>query len=440
MIRRTPTLETLSFKSNNMKNTVIATLLFLLALSQSHAQKIDGFNTVDPLGAGFSLDRLERLDMWMSSEIEKNGMAGVTVLISRKGKLAYAKSFGKSNLETQRDMTTNDLFKVASMSKVITSVAILQMYEQGLFLLDDPISTYIPALEKMEVLSSFNEEDSTFQTVPSRQPVTIRHLLTHTSGITYGEDEISKIMIKMGLKDLSMYEGTLEQFITILSKIPLAHEPGNSWSYGYSTDILGYLIEKISGQPLSEYLEANIFTPIGMSSTGFNIPKGEYSRYAHLYVSNRGKLMPVKNPEHHLSEDENVTLSMGGSGMISTPEDYMRFAQMLLNGGTFNGNKILGRKTIELMTSNQVDSLDYPEELLSVVGANNKFGLGVNVVTDLGSKNELYSTGSYYWGGRYGTSFIIDPKEELVAVFMTQTGTRSPIRNIFRLMVYQALN
>jgi CubicO group peptidase (beta-lactamase class C family) len=166
-----------------MKNTVITALIFFITLSQSNAQKINGFQKEDPQAAGFSIERLERLDQWMSSEIEQNGMAGATVIISRKGKLAYAKSFGKSNLETQRKMTTNDLFKVASMSKVITSVAVLQMYEQGYFLLDDPISKYIPVLDKIEILSSFNKKDSTFQTIPSIRPITISHILTHNSGV-----------------------------------------------------------------------------------------------------------------------------------------------------------------------------------------------------------------------------------------------------------------
>lgn len=422
-----------------MKKAVIIGLLFLIALSQSNAQKIDGFQKAGPITTGFSIDRLERLDQWMSSEIEQNGMAGATVLISRKGKLAYAKSFGKSNIETERDMTTKDLFKLASMSKVITSVAILQMYEQGLFLLDDPISKYIPVLKNMEVLSSFNEEDSTFQSTPSLRPITIRHLLTHTSGISYGGDEISKIMVKQGFEDISMFSSTLGQFVTALSKVPLTHQPGEAWTYGYSTDILGYLIEKISGSSLSEYLETNLLSPIGMSSTGFNIPDGEYSRYAQLYKSKGGSLIPIKNADHCLPEDKKVTLFMGGSGLVSTPEDYMRFAQMLFNGGTFNGKQIVGKKVIELMSSNQVDSLDYPNHFLRLVGEKNKFGLGVNVVTELGSKNELYSAGSYFWEGMYSTSFIIDPEEELVAVFMTQTGTREPLREKFRLMVYQAL-
>lgn len=422
-----------------MKKTVITVLLFLIALSESKAQKIDGFQKADPITIGFSADRLDRLDEWMTAEIEKKGMAGATVLISRKGKLAYAKAFGKSNIETARDMTTNDLFKIASMSKVITTIAILQMYEQGLFLLDDPIANYLPVLKNMEVLSSFNEKDSTFQTVPSSQPITIRHLLTHTSGFSYGGDGISEIKAKQGFDDLSIFSNTLEQFVTAISKIPLAHQPGASWSYGYSTDILGYLIEQVSGQPLSEYLDDTIFSPIGMSSTGFNIPANEYSRYAQLYGSQRGKLIPIQNPDHRLPENKKVTLFMGGSGLVSTAEDYLRFAQMLLNGGSFNGKQIVGKKVIELMSSNQVGPLTYPNDLLRLMGENNKFGLGVNVVTKLGSVNELYSAGSYYWEGMYATSFIVDPQEELVAVFMTQTGTREPIRAKFRLMVYQAI-
>ena len=392
-----------------MKNTVITALIFFITLSQSNAQKIDGFQKEDPQAAGFSIERLERLDQWMSSEIEQNGMAGATVIISRKGKLAYAKSFGKSNLETQRKMTTNDLFKVASMSKVITSVAVLQMYEQGYFLLDDPISKYIPILDKIEILSSFNKKDSTFQTIPSIHPITIRHLLTHTSGISYGGEEISKIMAKQGFEDISMFNSTLEEFVIAISKVPLTHQPGESWTYGYSTDILGYLIEKVSGQSFSGYLEANLFTPIGMSSTGFNIPNNEYSRYAQLYRQKGRNLIPIKNADHCLPKNKKVTLFMGGSGLVSTPEDYMRFAQMLLNGGTFNGKRIVSKKTIELMTTNQVDTLNYPDRMLSLLGEKNKFGLGVNVVTELGSKNELYSAGSYYWEGMYSTSFIVDP-------------------------------
>lgn len=306
----------LNFKTSYMKKIVIITLIFLATLPESSAQKIDGFQKGDPIAAGLSIERLERLDQWMLSEIQKNEMAGATVLISRKGQIAYAKSFGKSNLNTQRNMTTNDLFKIASMSKVITSVAILQMYERGHFLLDDPVSKYIPKLQNMEVLSDFNAEDSTFQTIPSLRPITIRHLLTHTSGISYGGDVISKIMKKQGFEDISLYDNTLEQFITALSKVPLTHQPGESWTYGYSTDVLGYLMEKISGKPLSDYLETNLFVPLGMSSTSFNIPDGEYSRYAQLYRTKGGNLTPIKNTDHCLPEDKKVTLFMGGSGLV----------------------------------------------------------------------------------------------------------------------------
>lgn len=422
------------------KTALIAFAFFAMLTNELMAQEIDGFKKVDPSAAGFSVDRLERLDQWISSMVEQNVIAGATVIISRKGKLAYSESFGKSNVDSQRDMTTNDLFKIASMSKVITSVAVLQMYEKGLFLLDDPISKYITELEKMEVLSSFNEADSTFTTVPSKTPTTIRHLLTHTSGISYGGEKISKIKAKQGIDDISMFSNTLEQFVMAISKVPLAHQPGESWTYGYSTDILGYLIEKISGKSLSDYLETNLFIPLGMSSTGFNISNDDYSRYVQLYGSKGGKLIPIMNPKHHLPKDKKVTLFMGGSGLVSSPEDYMRFAQMLHNGGKFNGKRIIGKKTIELMTTNQIDTLNYPEDMLRLLGTKNKFGLGVNVVTESGSKNELYSAGSYYWEGMYATSFIVDPKEDLVAVFMIQIGTRKPLREKFRLMLYQALD
>lgn len=422
------------------KTALIAFAFFAMLTNELMAQEIDGFKKVDPSAAGFSVDRLERLDQWISSMVEQNVIAGATVMISRKGKLAYSESFGKSNVESQRDMTTNDLFKIASMSKVITSVAVLQMYEKGLFLLDDPISKYIPELEKMEVLSSFNEADSTFTTVPSKTPITIRHLLTHTSGISYGGEKISKIKAKQGIDDISMFSNTLEQFVIAISKVPLAHQPGESWTYGYSTDILGYLIEKISGKSLSDYLETNLFIPLGMSSTGFNISNNDYSRYAQLYGSRAGELIPIMSPDHHLPKDKKVTLFKGGSGLVSSPEDYMRFAQMLHNGGKFNGKRIIGKKTIELMTTNQIGTLNYPEDMLRLLGSENKFGLGVNVVTESGSKNELYSAGSYYWEGMYTTSFIVDPKEDLVAVFMIQIGTRKPLREKFRLMLYQALD
>lgn len=422
------------------KTAFIAFAFFAMLTTESMAQEIDGFKKVDPLEAGFSIDRLNRLDQWISSMVEQNVIAGASVIISRKGKLAYAESFGKSNVESQRDMTTNDLFKIASMSKVITSVAVLQMYEKGLFLLDDPISKFIPELENMEVLSGFNEADSSFTTVPSTKPITIRKLLTHTSGISYGGEEISKIMAKQGFNDISIFSNTLEELVMAISKVPLTHQPGASWTYGYSTDILGYLIEKISKKSLADYLQTNLFIPLGMSSTGFNISNDEYSRYAQLYGSRAGKLIPIKNTDHWLPKDKRVTLFKGGSGLVSTPEDYMRFAQMLFNGGKFNGKRIIGKKTIEIMTSNQIETLNYPEDMLRLLGAKNKFGLGVNVVTESGSKNELYSAGSYYWEGMYATSFIVDPKEDLVAVFMIQIGTRKPLREKFRLMVYQALD
>lgn len=415
---------------------VIAILsLLLLSVTQLSGQSTATGKNSDPIAE----EGFERLAQWMRSEVAQNRMAGAVVLISRKGQLVYTQAVGKSNLESQRNLTTNDMFKIASMSKVITSVAILQLYEQGHFLLDDPITKYIPELEKMEVLSSFNEQDSSFQSTPLLRPVTIRHLLTHTSGISYGGEEISKIMAKQGFDNISLFSNSLKEFITALGSIPLAHQPGEAWTYGHSTDVLGYLIEQVSGQALPDYLDQHLFTPLQMTSTGFNIPAGEYSRYTQLYRAKGGSLTPIQHPDHYLPKDKEVKLFMGGSGLVSTPEDYMRFAQMLLNGASLNGKRIIDKETIDLMTANQIGALAYPAELQPLLGAHNTFGLGVNVVTEEGAQNEPYSVGSYFWEGMYATSFLIDPKEELVAVFMTQTGTRYPLRKKFREMVYEAL-
>lgn len=393
--------------------------------------------------AGFSTERLTRIDKVMNEYVDKGKMNGAVALIIHNGKIAYYKSFGYNDVEAGIPLKKDAIFRIASQTKAITSVAVMMLYEEGRFMLDDPISLYIPAFKKPRVLEQFNAKDTTFTTIPAKREVTIRDLLTHTSGIGYaqiGSREANAIYAKAGVVGgIGVDRIVLADKMKILGTQPLFHQPGEKFTYGLNTDVLGYLVEVVSGMSLDEFFRKRIFEPLGMKDTYFYLPKEKQSRLAMLYTEDSvGKA--VKMPEKYVLNGEfnrdypntDGTYFSGGGGLSSTIYDYAIFLQMLLNDGEYNGKHLLARNTVRMMTMNQIGDIDR--------GAN-KFGLGFGITTEKGSAQLPTQEGTFEWGGMFSTTYWVDPKEKIVAliyrnIFPTRYGN---LANIYKVLVYQAI-
>tara|TARA_R110002051_G_scaffold188453_1_gene257867 strand:+ start:18750 stop:19982 length:1233 start_codon:yes stop_codon:yes gene_type:complete len=384
-------------------------------------------------------ENLKTIDNWLQLNINNKHISGATIMVADKHKIIYSKTLGKSNLKTQRDLEENDYFKIASLSKVITTVAVMKLYEDGYFDLDDPIDLYLPIFNEIKIIKH-QEGSKNYTLVKASKKITIRHLLNQTAGFAYDGPIISEFYKEKKISFFNPIHKSLASFMKDLSDMPIIHEPGEKFTYGPSTDILGYLIETVTKQNLEVYLENNIFIPMYMTGTGFNVHRKDISRLVRSYSKNDNNLKAINN-ELDLQENYKTTVFMGGSGLISTSSDYMKFCQMLLNYGVYENKRIISRKSVELMTSNQIGNIDYPKGFHLILGKDNKFGFGLNVITKKGKVNEFYSQGSYYWEGAYSTTFIIDPKEGFAALMMTQLGGRQSlkVRKDFRKIVYKTL-
>lgn len=387
-----------------------------------------------PEAVGFSSERLSRIDSFFNGYVKESKMPNVVAFIARHGKIVYNKAFGYRNIENKILLKNDDIFRIASQTKAITSVALMTLFEENRFLLDDPISQFIPEFKNPQVIVSINEKDSTAITKPASIEITIRDLLTHTSGIPYGNVLFAKQHIP-GINSLGAEPiGTV---VKRLAKIPLEHNPGEKFTYGLNTDVLGYLIEVISGMPLDQFLKTRIFEPLNMKDTYFYLPKNKVERLVTLYSKDS-----LTGPLYYSKAVDNQTYPYagsqkyfcGGAGLVGPIEDYAKFCQMLLNGGTFNGKKILGKKTIDLMTCNQIGEKE-------VWDTKNKFGLGFEIITAEGVAKLPGSVGSFRWGGVYATDYTIDPKEDLILLIYTNAlpFANPEINKRFRVLVYQAL-
>jgi CubicO group peptidase (beta-lactamase class C family) len=399
-----------------------------------------------PSQAGFAADRLSRIDSSISQWINQGWMQGGTALIIRNGKVVYHKGFGYSDLDSKTPMQKNDIFRIASQTKAITSVAIMMLFEEGKLLLDDPVSKFIPAYKNQQVLNTFNESDTTYTTVPAKREITIRQLLSHTSGLGYasiGSKEANAIYAKANLTaGLNVQDDDLLSAMNRLAKMPLMHQPGERWTYGLNTDLLGCLVELISGKTLDAFFKERIFTPLDMKDTHFLLPTEKAKRLVALYREMpNGKLAKATayllngksvTPDYPLIAS---TYYSGGAGLSSTIEDYGIFLQMLLNGGVYNGKRLLSRNSVRMMTSNQIGDVTYG-------GGNDKFGLGFAVVTDKSSGRTPANEGTFSWGGAFATSYWVDPKENMVYLFyrQLQNTTKGEMAEKFRTLVYQAIN
>ena len=402
-------------EENRLRKLTYTCLLLFLITTLAFGQ---GLPMGVPEEVGVSAKRLERTRPVMQDYVDKENLPGFLTVVARRGKIVHFETIGMRDVENKKPVEPDTIFRIYSMSKPITSVAVMILYEEGHFQLGTPVSKFIPEFENMKV---YNEDQT--EILDAKDEVTIKHLLMHTTGLTYGWGDKP---VDERYKELKIFEsgGTLVDMVKKLGDIPLVHEPGERWTYGVSVDVLGYLVEVISEMPFEEFLQTRLFGPLGMVDTGFSVPPEKVDRFAALYRLNK-EGGPERVEDAPLANDEVNFFPSGGGGLISTAADYMRFSQMLLNGGELDGVRILGKKTVELMR--------YPHH-------DNWFGLGFAVVTDKESPDILESIGSFSWGGAAATTFWIDPQEELVGLLMTQLlNNRYPFHQQFKVLTYQAL-
>ena len=394
----------------------------------------------DPATVGFIPDRLARIDKIIYKEMAAGKIPGAVVLVARNGSIAYHKSFGFADVDSQQQMQNDNIFRIASMTKVVTTVAVMMLYEQGRFQLKDPVARYLPIFKDMRVVIR-SSKFSGLTTTPATRPIRIVDLLTHTSGISYpyNESSVQETYVEAGVIDgMTGKQITLQENMEILARQPLLFEPGTDWAYGLSTDVLGYLVEKVSGKPLDRFFTEEIFEPLGMQDSYFFLPAEKAERLATLYANVAGKGLIVSEGDESTIKFDNPRYPIegaksyfsGGAGLSSTAEDYARFCQMLLNEGKFDDKRLLSRKSVELIRTARAD-IDK--------NGTDDFSLGF-YVTELSETGELGSNGSYSWGGAFNTYFWIDPKEKLIGVLMTQVRpANSNIKQRFETVVYQSL-
>ncbi len=382
--------------------------------------------TEQPESVGFASERLARIDRHLSSRyVDPGKIAGCLTLVARRGEIVHCSPLGKRDLERDLPMERDTIVRIYSMTKPIASVALMSLYEEGHFALGDPVDRFIPEWKNLRVYESGNHPH--FLTRQPTRRMTVRDLLSHQSGLTYRFMERTNVDAayrKLGIGDRKP-GSTLRDMIEGLAEVPLLFDPGSAWSYSVATDVVGYLCEVLSGQPLDVFLKERIFDPLGMEDTGFSVPPDKRHRFAANYARRRDKSLKLEDDPEKSLYCGDVTFFSGGGGLVSTADDYFRFSQMLLNGGVLGDARILGRKTLELMTMNHLpdgkDLSDHAEGAFSETPYNGQgFGLGFSVVQDLVRGQGIGSVGEFAWGGAASTVFWVDPAEELVVVFLTQ--------------------
>jgi len=402
---------------------------------------------VKPEEVGLSSLRLARIGEHWQRYIEAGQLAGTLTLIARRGKVAYCEAQGHLETERRRAVAPDSVWRIYSMTKPITSVGLMMLYEQGRFQLDDPVAKFIPSWSDLGVYVTGNHP--LFVTTAPARPMTIRDLFSHTSGLTYGFMERSNVDAayrKLAIGDRTRAGYTVADMVAELAKLPLEFSPGTRWNYSVATDVLGHLIEVISGQRLDAYLAEHVFGPLGMRDTGFTIRDDQVPRFAANYeLQADGRVKLIDDPTKSMYAK--ISLHSGGGGLVSTALDYHRFTAMLLNGGELDGMRLLGRKTVELMTANHlpgdgdIAQLALPGSFADLPYAGLGFGLGFSVVQSPARAHIPGSVGAYAWAGAASTVFWVDPAEELIVIFMTQLMPAStyPLGRELRVLSYSAL-
>ncbi len=405
---------------------------------------MDTLPLVSPEQVGLSAARLARISGWMRGWVDSGKLPGMTVCVMRKGQLAFAETYGKADIERNKPMRPDTIVRIYSMTKPLTSTAIMMLYEEGRFQLDEPISKFIPAFKNPRVYAGGSR--GKIDSVPAEREITFRDLLTHTSGLTYGFMESTPVdaVYRDQKIDFGTATASLADVIERLAAVPLIAQPGKAWNYSVATDVLGYLVQVISGQPFDVFLREKVLTPLGMLDTDFIVAKDKQERFATCYMPGKdGKLAVMDDPTKstYLAPRKGYS---GGGGLAGTAGDYLRFCKFMLNKGELDGVRLLGRKTIELMTSNHLpgDMADmgmprFSESPYYGIG----FGLGFSVMINPAKAQILGTAGEYAWGGAASTAFWCDPAEDMAVVLLTQLYPSStyPIRRDLRVLTYQAI-
>ncbi|MEN8203098.1 MAG: serine hydrolase domain-containing protein, partial [Bacteroidota bacterium] len=406
-----------------MKNLAVLILLsyaFTACAQTRSAQQSPPLFNAKPESAGISAQRLERINDMCREAIKQDEVPGIVALVARNGKIVFHEAYGMADSDSNRKMKKDDIFRIASQSKAITSTAVMMLWEEGLFRLDDPVSKYIPEFKDPQILKSYTYKDTTYSTTPADKEITIRHLLTHTSGLGYGvidgDERFRMIYDKAGITDLFTTEDiTIGESVRKLAKLPLHHHPGEKYTYCEGLDVLGYFIEVISGMPFDRFLRERLFDPLGMDDTWFYLPGSKADRLVKVQMRENGKWVhyPVTfyDPDYPIKGAK--SFFSGGAGLSSTAKDYATFLQMYLNGGELNGMRILSRTTVQTIMGNQVGDL---------FGEQGYLGLAFGVVSPEGQNaGGQGSEGTFYWGGYFNTGYFADPKEQIIGILMKQT-------------------
>jgi len=423
--------------------TVICLLLCLLTGAQTPS-----FKNSPPLSAapaatvGMSQERLDKIDAMLQKAVTDGDIPGAVALISRNGKIIFHKAFGMADNAAKRALKAGDIFRIASQSKAITATAVMILWEEGKFSLDDPISKYIPEFKDANILDAFHEADTTYTTKPSEKEISIRHLITHTSGLGYGvidgDERFRKIYHKAGITDLFTTEDiSIEESVKKLAKLPLHHTPGEKFTYSEGLDVMGYIIEVVSGMPFDEFLRTRIFDPLGMTDTWFYLPAEKHNRLVPVQqkVNGNWEKYPVTFYDTDYPIKGARRFFSGGAGLSSTARDYATFLQMYLNMGELNGTRILSRTTVQSILGNHIGNIwaEGPKH----------YGLAFSVLNqkgqDLGGQGSL---GTFDWGGYFNTQYFADPQEQIIGVLMKQTQktTTDNTGMTYRQMIFAAVD
>lgn len=416
---------------------VILGLMVCCTLMACQSIVVDAKNIVkQSTSTGISSERLDRIAPVMKSYIDQGKLAGTLTLVAKDGKVVYLNAQGMQDKAAAKSMGEDTLFRLYSMTKPVTAVAAMTLWEQGKFHMFDPIAKYLPEFAKMKVYVSGSGADMVLE--DAKNPIRIIDLFMHTSGLSYGftGSEVDKMYQQLFSKPDEL---TRENIIGKLAALPLVHQPGTAWNYGVSTDIIGFLVEKLSGKKLGEYMQESIFTPLGMKDTGFYVTSDKIDRLSQIYTADRKTGQTVVMPNEPLGDyKSDPEIHNAGGGLVSSMQDYYTFAQMLLSGGEINGVRILGRKTVEYLTSNHLPNnlVPYSKDAPGI-----GYGLAMSVTVDPGMSEFMSSKGSYGWGGMASTYFRVDPKENMVMISMVQFVPMGyhPYHEDFINLVYQAL-
>lgn len=397
-------------------------MVFAFAITINGNSQVLSFETVK--SNKFDYSKLAQIDTLVNKYVSNRWLIGSTVIIVKDNQVVYHKGFGYANEASKKAMPNNAIYRIMSQTKAITSLAIMQLYEQGKISLDQNVSTILSSFKNPTVLKDFNEKDSSYTTVPAKRELTIRDLLTHTSGIDYtaiGSPKMKAIYSKAGIPSgLGDFNASLLDRMKILGTLPLKHQPGEKFTYGLNTDLLGCIVEVVSGLSLEAYCQKNIFDPLGMKDTYFNVPMSKAERMPTVYTEDdSNKIIEWSptfrdiNPNYPIIPKSYFS---GGAGLSSTAYDYAIFLQMILNGGKYNGKQIIAPRTAEIMTSPQLDFK---------FNGQDDFSLGFGITSEKSSNLNFRNKGSFSWGGYYGTSYWADPKDKMVVLIMTQHNPNS---------------